>query len=43
MGLLDEIRARRVDEAGVAFVDADGKPRATIMTNTSGKGRQTLT
>jgi 2-polyprenyl-6-methoxyphenol hydroxylase-like FAD-dependent oxidoreductase len=43
MGLLDEIKAKLVDEAGVAFVDATGRPRATIMANTSGNGRQTLT
>jgi 2-polyprenyl-6-methoxyphenol hydroxylase-like FAD-dependent oxidoreductase len=43
MGLLGAVRDRRVDEAGVAFVDADGRPRATIMANTSGKGRQSLT
>src|SRR6185295_17002523 len=43
MGLLDQIRAKLVDEAGVAFVDAKGKPRATIMANTSGHGRQSLT
>jgi 2-polyprenyl-6-methoxyphenol hydroxylase-like FAD-dependent oxidoreductase len=43
MGLLGEIRAKLVDEAGVAFVDAKGRARATIMANTSGAGRQTLT
>ncbi|MEU6355576.1 FAD-dependent monooxygenase [Streptomyces sp. NPDC047072] len=43
MGLLDAVRDRLVDEAGVAFVDARGRARATIMANTSGKGRQTLT
>ncbi|MGW0666934.1 FAD-dependent monooxygenase [Streptomyces sp. NPDC002746] len=43
MGLLEEVRGQLVDEAGVAFVDSRGKPRATIMANTSGKGRQTLT
>ncbi|UFR00045.1 FAD-dependent monooxygenase [Streptomyces sp. Go40/10] len=43
MGLLDAVRDKLVDEAGVAFVDARGKARATIMANTSGKGRQTLT
>ncbi|MFF1488835.1 FAD-dependent monooxygenase [Streptomyces sp. NPDC058319] len=43
MGLLDAVRGKLVDEAGVAFVDAHGRPRATIMANTSGKGRQTLT
>ncbi|MFD9071914.1 FAD-dependent oxidoreductase [Streptomyces lasiicapitis] len=43
MGLLDTVRSKRVDEAGVAFVNAKGKARATIMVNTSGRGRQTLT
>ncbi|MDQ0772509.1 2-polyprenyl-6-methoxyphenol hydroxylase-like FAD-dependent oxidoreductase [Streptomyces aurantiacus] len=43
MGLLDAVRSRLVDEAGVAFVNARGKQRATIMANTSGRGRQTLT
>lgn len=43
MGLLDTIREHLVDEPGVAFVDAKGKPRVRIMANTSGKGRQTLT
>ncbi|RKE17299.1 2-polyprenyl-6-methoxyphenol hydroxylase-like FAD-dependent oxidoreductase [Streptomyces sp. TLI_171] len=43
MGLLDAVRDRLVDEKGVAFVDARGRARATIMANTSGQGRQTLT
>jgi 2-polyprenyl-6-methoxyphenol hydroxylase-like FAD-dependent oxidoreductase len=43
MGLLDAVRAHLVDEAGVAFVDARGRTKATIMANTSGRGRQTLT
>jgi 2-polyprenyl-6-methoxyphenol hydroxylase-like FAD-dependent oxidoreductase len=43
MGLLDKVKSKLVDEAGVAFINADGKPRATIMVNTSGHGRQTLT
>lgn len=43
MGLLDAVRDRLVDEPGVAFVDARGRTRATIMANTSGRGRQTLT
>ncbi|MFF7364793.1 FAD-dependent monooxygenase [Streptomyces sp. NPDC008125] len=43
MGLLDAVRDALVDEAGVAFVDARGRARATIMANTSGRGRQTLT
>jgi len=43
MGLLGAVRDKLVDEAGVAFVDARGRTRATIMANTSGQGRQTLT
>ncbi|WP_040405705.1 FAD-dependent oxidoreductase [Amycolatopsis nigrescens] len=43
MGLLDVVKSKLVDEAGVAFVDTRGKARATIMANTSGQGRQTLT
>ncbi|MET8658425.1 FAD-dependent monooxygenase [Streptomyces griseus] len=43
MGLLEEVRSRLVDETGVAFVDSRGRPKATIMANTSGEGRQTLT
>lgn len=43
MGLLDVVRNRRVDEAGVAFVNGEGRARATIMANTSGRGRQSLT
>jgi 2-polyprenyl-6-methoxyphenol hydroxylase-like FAD-dependent oxidoreductase len=43
MGLLDTIREHLVDEPGVAFVNAQGKARARIMTNTSGRGRQSLT
>ncbi|MFF0587197.1 FAD-dependent oxidoreductase [Streptomyces sp. NPDC003781] len=43
MGLLDAVRSRLVDEAGVALVDGRGRKRATIMANTSGRGRQTLT
>ncbi|MFE1802944.1 FAD-dependent monooxygenase [Streptomyces sp. NPDC059517] len=43
MGLLDAVRDKLVDEAGVAFVDARGRAKATIMANTSGRGRQTLT
>ncbi|MEU4237067.1 FAD-dependent oxidoreductase [Actinoplanes sp. NPDC026619] len=43
MGLLDVVRSRLVDEAGVAFVNARGRARATIMANTSGRGRQSLT
>jgi 2-polyprenyl-6-methoxyphenol hydroxylase-like FAD-dependent oxidoreductase len=43
MGLLDAVRGKLVDEAGVAFIDARGRAKATIMANTSGRGRQTLT
>ena len=43
MGLLAEVRAARVDEAGVAFVDGHGRRWATLMANTSGQGRQSLT
>ncbi|MCX4869977.1 FAD-dependent monooxygenase [Streptomyces sp. NBC_00257] len=43
MGLLDVVRGKLVDEAGVAFVDARGRAKATIMANTSGRGRQSLT
>ncbi|MFI6392578.1 FAD-dependent monooxygenase [Nonomuraea sp. NPDC050540] len=43
MGLLDAVRGKLVDERGVAFVDARGRAKATIMANTSGQGRQTLT
>ncbi|MYS85535.1 FAD-dependent oxidoreductase [Embleya scabrispora] len=43
MGLLDVVGSKLVDEAGVALVNARGKARATIMANTSGRGRQTLT
>lgn len=39
MGLLDAVRGKLVDEAGVAFVDARGRAKATIMANTSGRGR----
>ncbi|OSY42771.1 MULTISPECIES: FAD-dependent monooxygenase [Pseudonocardia] len=43
MGLLEAVRTELVDEPGVAFVNSRGTPRATIMANTSGQGRQTLT
>src|SRR5262249_44804266 len=43
MGLLDAVRGKLVDEKGVAFIDAHGRAKATIMANTSGRGRQSLT
>src|SRR3954453_6100287 len=35
MDLLETVRSRLVDEAGVAFIDSSGRPKATIMANTS--------
>ncbi|MEU1286922.1 FAD-dependent monooxygenase [Kitasatospora sp. NPDC005856] len=43
MGLLGAVRDALVDEAGVSFVNSRGEAKATIMANTSGTGRQTLT
>jgi 2-polyprenyl-6-methoxyphenol hydroxylase-like FAD-dependent oxidoreductase len=43
MGLLDVVRGKLVDEAGVALVDSQGKTKATILANASGKGAQSLT
>ena len=43
MGLLDVIRSKLVDEAGVSFVDPQGNVKGTIMANKSGKGAQSLT
>ncbi|KAL0944622.1 oxidoreductase [Colletotrichum truncatum] len=43
MKLLDIIRSKRVDEAGMAIVDSENKVVGTMMANTSGKGAQTGT
>ena len=43
MGLIDPIRSKRVDEAGVSFIDSRGRTGATIMANRSGRGVQSLT
>jgi len=43
MDLDSAIRSKLVDEAGVSFVDSNGKVNATIMANKSGKGAQSLT
>lgn len=43
MGLLEQIQEKLVDERGVAFRGAGGRRWATIMANTSGKGKQSLT
>ncbi|KAE8551210.1 hypothetical protein EYB25_007446 [Talaromyces marneffei] len=43
MGLLDVIRSKLVDEIGFSFVDSQGRAKATVMANKSGKGTQSLT
>jgi 2-polyprenyl-6-methoxyphenol hydroxylase-like FAD-dependent oxidoreductase len=43
MGLLDVIRGKLVEEIGFSFVDSQGKTKATVMANKSGKGAQSLT
>ena len=43
MQLLEIVRSKLVDEAGVALVDSQGNVKATIMANTSGKGAQSAT
>lgn len=43
MGLLDAVRSKCVDEEGVAYVDSQGRIKATLMANKSGKGAQSLT
>ncbi|KAG2181326.1 hypothetical protein INT43_008909 [Umbelopsis isabellina] len=43
MGLLDTIRSKRVEERGWSYVDSQGRTKATIMSNSSGKGAQTAT
>ncbi|KAF2757517.1 FAD/NAD(P)-binding domain-containing protein [Pseudovirgaria hyperparasitica] len=43
MGLLDAVRAQRVDEDGVSMVDTHGRVLGKIGANTTGKGAQTAT
>lgn len=43
MGLLDVIRGKLVDEAGVSLVDSEGNAKGTLMANKSGKGAQSMT
>lgn len=43
MGLLDDVRSKLVNEAGVSLVDSQGNSKATIMANKSGNGAQSLT
>lgn len=42
LGLLEAVRSRTVPEAGVVFVNAQGRPRAVFGVNDSGQGRQSL-
>ncbi|KAI1058944.1 hypothetical protein LB507_003878 [Fusarium sp. FIESC RH6] len=43
MGLDQVVRSKLVDEAGVGFVDTNGKIIGTVMANKSGKGAQSVT
>ena len=43
MDLIDTVRNNLVDEAGVSFVDSQGRAKATMMANRSGRGAQSLT
>ena len=43
MGLLDVIRSKLVDEAGVSLVDTQNKTKVTFMANKSGSGAQSMT
>lgn len=43
MGLLEKVREKCVDEAGVDLVDGDGNVVGSVMANTSGQGAQSLT
>ncbi|KAJ5163908.1 Monooxygenase FAD-binding [Penicillium coprophilum] len=43
MGLVDAVREKLVDEAGITIVDSKGTVKATILANKSGKGAQSLT
>ncbi|KAJ0384077.1 hypothetical protein COL922a_009166 [Colletotrichum nupharicola] len=43
MGIEPEIRAKGVDEAGLRFVDQNGKTVATFEANKSGTGKQSFT
>lgn len=43
MGIMEAIQGKLVDEAGVSFIDSNGRARATIMANRSGQGSQSLT
>ncbi|KAH7206472.1 hypothetical protein DER44DRAFT_865930 [Fusarium oxysporum] len=43
MGILEEIRNKAVDEDGLQWVDSQGKQKALLERNDSGKGRQSFT
>ncbi|KAI8578326.1 hypothetical protein K450DRAFT_247286 [Umbelopsis ramanniana AG] len=43
MGLIDVVRSKVVDEAGMSMVDANNTPKATVLANKTGKGAQTVT
>lgn len=42
MGIMDAIRSKTVDEAGVAWIKSDGTAAATLLANKTGKGAQSL-
>jgi 2-polyprenyl-6-methoxyphenol hydroxylase-like FAD-dependent oxidoreductase len=43
MGLHDAVRNKLVDEAGMTIVNSQGKAKAVILANKSGKGAQSVT
>lgn len=43
MGLLDQVRAKVVDEEGLRFEDVSGKSLAVFLANKTGKGAQSFT
>ncbi|KAF5554800.1 2-polyprenyl-6-methoxyphenol hydroxylase [Fusarium mexicanum] len=43
MGILEEIRNKAVDEDGLQWVDSQGRQKALLERNDSGKGRQSFT
>ncbi|KAI9286756.1 hypothetical protein BC943DRAFT_321325 [Umbelopsis sp. AD052] len=43
MGLIDVVRSKVVDEAGMSFVDTNNNTIGNILANKSGKGAQTFT
>jgi 2-polyprenyl-6-methoxyphenol hydroxylase-like FAD-dependent oxidoreductase len=43
MGVLEEIRKNSVDEHGLQWVDSEGRQKALLSRNDSGKGRQSFT